>query len=129
MVVPVAGSEQAQAALLEWRRGHVRLLAPDLWLPEALSGIQKLVFVGAVTSEQAETLVPDFFRLGIESVVPDADLCRKALGWAGRLNQAKAYDALYVALAERESTPLYTADARLARGATQAGATWVHQIG
>jgi predicted nucleic acid-binding protein len=59
----------------------------------------------------------------------DLSLCRAALNWASRLQQRRAYDALYLALAERMQTEFWTADKRLANAAQQLGVTWVHWIG
>jgi len=55
--------------------------------------------------------------------------CQAVLEWAGRLNQSRAYDAFYMALAEELGAEFWTADQRLARAAQQAGVTWTHWIG
>ncbi|HSR30541.1 MAG TPA: type II toxin-antitoxin system VapC family toxin [Anaerolineae bacterium] len=60
---------------------------------------------------------------------PPVHLHERALRWADRLGHSKAYDAHYLALAEQEGIELWTADRRLANGAQQAGAHWVHWIG
>jgi hypothetical protein len=48
---------------------------------------------------------------------------------SNRLGQSKAYDAFYLALAERLKAEFWTADQRLANGARQLGANWAHWIG
>ena len=55
--------------------------------------------------------------------------CQSALRWAARLNQARAYDAFHLALAEELGAEFWTADRRLANAAQRAGATWAHWIG
>ncbi len=67
----------------------------------------------------------DCWRLRIERVAPDMDLHRRALRWAARLGQRAAYDAQYLALAERLGAEFYTADRRLANLAGAAGLPWV----
>jgi predicted nucleic acid-binding protein len=67
--------------------------------------------------------------LAIQCVPPSPELHERALYWAARMNHHKSYDAQYVALAEQERADLWTADQRLAKGARQIGAGWVHWIG
>ena len=55
-----------------------------------------------------------------------AIFCVEALRWATRLNQRPAYDAFYLAVAQRLDAELWTADRRLCHNARQAGADWVH---
>ena len=67
--------------------------------------------------------------LRIHYLAPSPELHLRAWYWADRLNHSKTYDAQYVALAELERADLWTADRRLANGARQVGAGWVHWIG
>ena len=46
----------------------------------------------------------------------DEELALAALRWSSKLGQARAYDAFYVALAEKKRALLWTADARLVQG-------------
>ncbi len=109
-----------------WYARNLRLVAPDLWLPEATSAIRKLAYKKEITEGEAAAAVVDLFKLGLQAIPSDSDLCRNALLWAGRLRHAKAYDSFYIALAEREQTQLWTLDQKLARSARQAGIEWVH---
>lgn len=72
--------------------------------------------------------VKDLFRLGIEILPSDLELCQLALSWAGRLGQSRAYDSYYLALAERLGTELWTGDQRLVNAARQLGLSWVHGL-
>ena len=74
-------------------------------------------------------MVREILALGVACVSPTAELHAEALRWAERLGQSRTYDAAYLALAEKEGCALWTADRRLARGAQQAGAGWVHWTG
>jgi predicted nucleic acid-binding protein len=67
--------------------------------------------------------------IDIELVSLSDALCRSAFEWALRLGQSRAYDAFYLAVAEAQQVELWTADRRLANGAHQIGALWVHWIG
>jgi predicted nucleic acid-binding protein len=82
-----------------------------------------------MTTELASEPLNAILMLDIRSVAPTSFLHERAPGWAERLGQSKTYDVYYLALAEQEGAELWTADRRLANGAQQAGAAWVHWIG
>lgn len=86
------------------------LAAPDLLQVEAVSVIRRQLANGALTTTQATNAIEDLLNLPI-TVYPTAALLRRA--WELRDN-ATAYDACYVALAEALGCPLATADQRLA---------------
>jgi predicted nucleic acid-binding protein len=86
------------------------LAAPDLLRVEAVSVIRRQVANGALTARQATNAIDDLLNLPI-AVYPTAALLRRA--WELRDN-ATAYDACYVALAEALGCPLATAARRLA---------------
>ncbi|HHS96798.1 MAG TPA: PIN domain-containing protein [Chloroflexi bacterium] len=113
----------------DWRRASVRLVAPTLWLAECISVIRGCVHARLISPQQGRTAIDDLFALEVE-VLPIADekLCRAALEWAERLEQARAYDGFYLALAERLGAEMWTADGRLARKAQQIGISWVRLL-
>lgn len=78
---------------------------------------------------QAVVATEDLFALEVEMLPLDSALCKSALGWAERLQQSRAYDAFYIALAERLQVEFWTADKRLANATEQLGLNWVHWIG
>ena len=86
------------------------LAAPDLLRVEAVSVIRRHLLTGALTATQANNAIDDLLNLPI-TVYPTAALLRRA--WELRDN-ATAYDACYVALAEALGCSLATADQRLA---------------
>jgi predicted nucleic acid-binding protein len=86
------------------------LAAPDLLRVEAVSVIRRQLASGALTPAQANNAIEDLLNLPI-TVYPTAPLLRRA--WELRDN-ATAYDACYVALAEALGCALVTADQRLA---------------
>ena len=51
--------------------------------------------------------------LSVEIIDEDKTLCMRALELAGMLGQSKAYDAFYLAVAEKMEAEFWTADERL----------------
>lgn len=86
------------------------LAAPDLLRVEAVAVIRRQLASGALTSAQANNAIEDLLNLPL-TVYATAPLLRRA--WELRDN-ATAYDACYVALAEALGCALLTADQRLA---------------
>lgn len=103
--------------------------APEIWLPEVISAIRSMRYAKVLTDEEAEQAVKDIFLLDVSIFPTDEPMALAALSWAERLQQRRAYDALYVALAERLNAPLWSADRRLVEGLRQLGVSWAHWIG
>jgi predicted nucleic acid-binding protein len=87
------------------------------------------VYAKRITAAQADAAIESLFMIEVETQPVDLSLSRAALGWASRLQQRRAYDAFYLALAERLQTEFWTADKRLTNAAQQLGVNWVHWIG
>ncbi|PJH75788.1 MAG: hypothetical protein CO064_04780 [Anaerolineae bacterium CG_4_9_14_0_8_um_filter_58_9] len=65
----------------------------------------------------------------MEIVNEDEELSQRALELAGNLSQSKAYDAFYLALAEKLVAEFWTADERLFnRCRKDLKLSWVHWI-
>jgi predicted nucleic acid-binding protein len=88
------------------------LVAPALITAETANGLAKEVRFAGLDVRAAAALMRDALALPIE-LVPDSTLAVDALQFAKELDLS-AYDAMYVALAERLGAPLVTADRRLA---------------
>jgi predicted nucleic acid-binding protein len=112
----------------EWHRAQMRLVAPEIWLPEAVSVIRRAIFSHIISKDEGQIVVEDIFRLGVEIIPSDQPLCQRALIWAERLGQSKAYDSFYLALAERMDARLWTSDWRLFNRAQQLGIGWVESM-
>ena len=122
--IPEVHWEQA-AALLE---SNDERLAPDLFGVELANALLKYVRRGEITPEHAVDRLE--FSLKAVRLRASEDLAADALHLAHR-HDLSAYDALYVALAQRERCTLITADRRLYHRVTNAGiidATWVEDI-
>jgi len=129
LVLPLPYSNPATQKLTAWKRAGVDLLAPVLLEYEVAAILRKAVVAGWFTTELALEAMGKILALNILCPPPTFDLHQQALRWAERLGHTKTYDAHYLALAEQEGVELWTADRRLANGARQAGAHWVHWIG
>lgn len=120
--------ERAIHALNEWAREGRRLIAPDHWLPEAISAVRRAVWAGIESAESSATLLDDLFGLPVTTIPTDRALADSALRWAARIGQAKAYDSLYLAVAERFRAPFVTLDERLLDRCRQLGLDFVEGL-
>ena len=120
--------EEILERLAVWHKDRVRLLAPDIWLPEVISVVRQAIFLNMIAPGDGIIVVEDVFRLGVEVIPSDLELCQSALAWAGRLGQSKAYDSFYLALSQRLGAELWTGDLRLFQRARQLGVDWVRSL-
>ncbi len=89
----------------ELELGSISLLSYEL-----ANALWQAVRRGRVAATEIATILEQYERFGIPlHGVPPASV----VSVAGRLECASAYDAAYLALAEREKAPLITADRRL----------------
>lgn len=129
LVLPLPYSEAARTKMAAWKETGEPVTAPALWEYEVASALRRAISRGLLTAGDASLALRRVAALNIQSIAPREDLHRRALNWAERLGQSKAYDAQYLALAEQSGASLWTGDRRLANGAQQAGAGWVHWVG
>jgi len=93
------------------RLAGTNLQAPELIDAELLSVLRRLVLADKLQEGHALQALATAQRLGLRR---HPSRCLWPRAWELRTNLS-AYDALYVALAERLDAPLLTADTRLAR--------------
>jgi len=129
LALPLPYSDQATQRIVAWKRDGVRLCAPLLLEYEVISILRKAVVVGLMNTTAAAEAMHRILALNIRCLPPTPELHDSALRWAERLGQSRAYDAQYLALAERLQVGLWTANKRLVGGVRQAGVSWVHWIG
>ena len=103
--------DDARGDLIRRRLAGERLTAPGLVDLEVISSLRRIVRAGKETAERAQHALRDLVALPLERV-QHGDLAHRI--WELRDNLT-AYDASYVALAERLDTVLLTADAAFAR--------------
>jgi predicted nucleic acid-binding protein len=111
-------------------RDQITPCAPRLWMSETTSAIRSLLAQKVITTNDAEQALRTIHNLHVEIIDEDEELCLRALELAGKLGQSKAYDAIYLALAEKLAADFWTADEKLAnRGIKDLKLPWVHSIG
>jgi predicted nucleic acid-binding protein len=102
-------SDRAEELL---RSGH-HLIAPDLVIAEITNAAWKFVIFDRMAPESAVSAIREVVK-AFEELVPMSALRDRALAIAIELRHP-AYDCFYLALAERSTAPLVTADERLIR--------------
>lgn len=116
-----------------WKRvdeEQITPCAPRLWMSETTSAIRFLLSQKKVTSDEAEEALRTMHGLRVEIINEDEELSLRALELAGKLGQSKAYDAFYLALAEKLIAEFWTADERLFNKCQKdLKLRWVHWIG
>lgn len=128
-VLPVLSTINVFARFTRWRQQQTPIYAPSFWLVETTSVIRRYVHADMLTVQEGETAIDDLLNLGIDLVAIQPAHCREAFALAEKLNQSKAYDSFYLAIATELDAHLYTTDKRLVNGAKQSGFDWVHHIG
>jgi len=103
------GSDRAE----ELMQSHDRLIAPDLVNAEITNAAWKFVILDRMTAESARSAVREVVK-AFEEFVPTSVLKDRALAIAIELRHP-AYDCFYLALAERRTSLLVTANERLIR--------------
>jgi predicted nucleic acid-binding protein len=79
--------------------------------------------------DEAQVVLNELLEMSLEVIPTSARLHQRALDWAERLGQSRAYDSQYVALAEQMGANLWTGDRRLANSSASLGLDWVHWVG
>lgn len=113
--LPESGSDPAERILA----GAASLLAPELVLAEIGNAVWKRVRKSEVSIETALAIV-DRAKTAFTKLTSMSELAAPAMGLSARYDHP-IYDCFYLALAERESAPLVTADKRLAALAGRVG--------
>lgn len=127
-VLPTDDKSNLLERFAGWYRSRREVFAPDLLLAEAISVIRRGIYERWISESEGQVAVEDLFRLGMEIIPSDRGLCRAALAWAARLEQSKAYDGFYLAVAEQKAAHLWTADERLHNRARELGLSWVRWV-
>lgn len=128
LVVPMDYSERAAMEMSRWLERGVDLFAPFLWSYEAVSSLRKFVAAGQLRRDEAYTALDHLLAFEVQDVAPTAELHRRALTWAERLQDFVAYDSAYLALAEELDAPFWTADRKLAKRVRSLGFGRVHDV-
>jgi predicted nucleic acid-binding protein len=103
---------QAARLLSSWRASRTALAAPRLFRSEIVAVVRKVVYQDRVAHEYGREMLSVLLSYPI-SFFEDDDLLVKAYELAAEFNRPRAYDAQYLALAQRLSCDFWTADERL----------------
>lgn len=111
--VPQTYWQVAARVFQQFRSNEITFVAPEVVVPEFGHVLRKLVVGKKATAERARDFLPFFLALPIERVA-NQDLAPRALDLAFA-HSATFYDALYLALAEREGLQVLTVDGPMTR--------------
>lgn len=121
----------AQATLItnlwtSWHEAEHPLIAPTLLYYEISNVVHRHVLQGLLLPEQADKALATVLSFDV-ALYSDANLHQRAVVLARQFSLPAAYDAHYLALAERMNAEFWTTDRRLAQ-AVQATLSWVHVV-
>jgi predicted nucleic acid-binding protein len=103
---------QANQLLATWKAAGTPLVAPHLFRSEITAVVRKVVYQQRITHEQGRKMLARLLVYPVEFHEDDA-LLKSAYEIAEEFNRPRAYDAQYLALAQRLSCEFWTADERL----------------
>jgi predicted nucleic acid-binding protein len=101
----------AEALLGDWEQQGVDVLVPNHFPSEVLSAFLRAARRGRLTMDEAREAVRDL--LALPFVLCEVTALADRAFTIAHQRQQRAYDCLYVALAEREGSELWTGDERL----------------
>ena len=101
----------AEALLEDWEQQVVDVLVPNHFPSEVISAFLRASRRGRLTTDEAREAIRDL--LALPFVLCDVTALADRAFTIAHQRQQRAYDCLYVALAEREGSELWTGDERL----------------
>ena len=111
-VLPETYTDAAQSRLATWIHEGVSLHAPTLFHYELAAVIRKKVYQKQMAVEDADAALSGLLTLTVQLHF-DRDLVQRGYELASLYERPTAYDAQYLALAERLGCELWTADKKL----------------
>jgi predicted nucleic acid-binding protein len=122
LIAFLTGESRRQSILqyfLDWLENEVRIIAPVLAMYDVVDTLVQLVVENAYSSDKLDDALETIFSLPIQ-YYPFTDAKRIA-EIAMKLEGQSAYEASYLALAERFDCELWTLDEELYRDASAQG--------
>ena len=101
----------AEALFGDWEHQVVDVLVPNHFTSEVISAFLRAARRGRLTTDEAREAIRDL--LALPFVLYDVTTLADRAFTIAHQHQQRAYDCLYVALAEREEIELWTGDERL----------------
>jgi predicted nucleic acid-binding protein len=127
LVLPEADTPKAVALWKEWRSARTLIISTDLWRYEVTSVLRNKGHRGLLEPDEEVGAIATIHQMPIRFLRPKG-LHRRAWEIARHFKRPSAYDAHYLALAELENCPFWTADERL-YNAVASELTWVQWLG
>jgi len=107
-------SVSALALLNKWTNDGVRVIAPALFVYEVTNTFYQHARSGKLTYDEAKQALTDLFSVGVLlKFTFYKEISKQAMEYARQFTLPAAYDAHYLALAQREHCEYWTADTRL----------------
>ena len=103
---------QANDLLSAWHKAGTSLTAPRLFRSEITAVMRKAVYQGRITHDQGSDMLAKLLAYPM-TFHEDDELLKTAFELSEKFNRPRAYDAQYLALAQRLSCEFWTADERL----------------
>jgi predicted nucleic acid-binding protein len=110
-------TEHAKGLIAYMAQEQAQMIAPALLRYELVAVIRKWVYRELTTRDKAEHALNILLNYPVTTVADDG-LLRRAYDIATEFNRPTAYDAQYLAVAERYSCDFWTADERLFNAAS-----------
>lgn len=104
-------TEAALRLLDDFVQGKIELLSPTLFAYEIANAVHIAISRERIPEKEGWGAIKDLLALGIQQISFDDNLVEKAFTLSGK-HKRSVYDCSYLALAEHEDCPLYTADQR-----------------
>ncbi len=127
LLVPDSYSEEAERQWTNWLQAETRIITATLILFEVSATFRRMVYQKKLSPERGDEAFYTFSRTNI-LVSHDHLLHTRAWQLAKQFNQPRTYDMTYVALAEQNNCPFWTADEKL-YNSVRHQLQWVHWIG
>ena len=104
----------AKTLLKRWNADRTDIIAPCLFAYEITNILYRQVVTGKLSYGETKLLLKNLFSIGVLLDFSEYEnISMRAMEFAHRFGLPAAYDAHYLALAERENCEYWTADARL----------------
>lgn len=128
-VLAESDSSIAIALLARWNTEGIEVIAPALFAYEATNILYRQVVTGKLTFNETKKLFTKLFSIGIALDFSHYnDISTQAMEFSHRFGLPAAYDAHYLALAERNQCEYWTADTQL-WNAIAGKINWVRLLG
>lgn len=128
-VIPETDSNAAIELLNQWTTEGKKVVAPALFIYEVTNILYRQSAANKLTYEEAKQSLKKLFSIGVKlKFTLHEDISMQAMEFAHLFNLPATYDAHYLALAQREKSDYWTADARL-WNAVKGRLNWVRWIG